>query len=41
MATRSNFKRAVPQAKASVLAPLRTTQMVDESKAILPAGMYS
>lgn len=42
MATKSNFKRAMPQAprqaQPSVLASLRTTQMVDESKAILPAG---
>ncbi|KAF9692230.1 hypothetical protein EKO04_009581 [Ascochyta lentis] len=41
MATRSNFKRVLPQAQPSVLAPLRTTQMVDESKAILPAGTAS
>ena len=43
MATKSNFKRAMPQAprpaQPSMLASLRTTQMVDDSKAILPAGM--
>lgn len=41
MATKSNFKRALPQAQPAMLASLRTTQMVDESKAILPAGVYS
>ena len=40
MASSSNFKRALPQVQQSVLAPLRSTQMMDESKAILPAGMY-
>jgi len=40
MAARSNFKRAQPQAQPSLLASLRNTQMMDESKAILPAGMY-
>ncbi|KAF1357987.1 secretion pathway protein Sls2/Rcy1 [Lizonia empirigonia] len=41
MATRSNFKRALPQAQPSVLAPLRATQMIDESKAILPAELIN
>ena len=41
MASSSNFKRALPQVQQSVLAPLRSTQMMDESKAILPAGMYT
>jgi recyclin-1 len=41
MATKSNFRRALPQAQPAVLASLRTTQMVDESKAILPAGVHS
>lgn len=40
MAEKSNFRRAMPQAQPAVLASLRTTQMVDESKAILPAGVY-
>ncbi|KAH6612501.1 secretion pathway protein Sls2/Rcy1 [Boeremia exigua] len=41
MAARSNFKRAVPQAQPSILSSLRTTQMVDESKAILPAEIIN
>ncbi|KAJ4988368.1 secretion pathway protein sls2 rcy1 [Stagonosporopsis vannaccii] len=41
MATKSNFKRALPQAQPSVLASLRTTQMMDESKAILPAEIIN
>lgn len=40
MATKSNFKRALAQTQPSLLASLRTTQMMDESKAILPAGVY-
>ena len=39
MVTKSNFKRAVPlTAQQSVIASLRTTQLVEDSKAILPAG---
>jgi recyclin-1 len=41
MATKSNFKRAVPEAQPSILASLRTTQLVDDSKAVLPAGTVS
>ncbi|KZM23071.1 F-box protein: endocytic membrane traffic, recycling ReCYcling 1 [Ascochyta rabiei] len=41
MATRSNFKRALPQAQPSVLAPLRSIQMMDESKAVLPAELIN
>ncbi|KAF3049469.1 F-box protein: endocytic membrane traffic, recycling ReCYcling 1 [Didymella keratinophila] len=41
MATKSNFRRALPQAQPAVLASLRTTQMVDESKAILPAELIN
>jgi recyclin-1 len=39
MATKSNFKRAVPPtAQQSVIDSLRTMQLVEDSKAILPAG---
>jgi hypothetical protein len=38
MATKSNFKRAPPAARHSVLAPLQATQMVADTKAVLPAG---
>jgi len=38
MATRSNFKRAVPAGQHNVLGSLRTTQLVEDSKAVLPAG---
>lgn len=41
MAIQSNFKRAVPQRQPSVLASLRSTQLVDESKAILPAELIN
>ncbi|KAJ4380291.1 F-box protein: endocytic membrane traffic, recycling ReCYcling 1 [Didymella sp. IMI 355093] len=41
MATKSNFKRALPQAQPAVLASLRTTQMVDDSRAILPAELIN
>ncbi|KAJ4411087.1 F-box protein: endocytic membrane traffic, recycling ReCYcling 1 [Didymella pomorum] len=41
MAEKSNFRRAMPQAQPAVLASLRTTQMVDESKAILPAELIN
>lgn len=38
MPPKSNFKRAVPETQTSVLASLRTTQLVSDSKAVLPAG---
>lgn len=41
MATRSNFKRAVPQAPPSFMSSLRTTELVAESKAILPAELIN
>ncbi|KAH4609169.1 hypothetical protein HBI24_033840 [Parastagonospora nodorum] len=41
MATRSNFKRAVPQGQPSFLASLRNTEIVAESKAILPAELIN
>lgn len=42
MTTKSNFKRAVPQTQQSVLASLRTTQLVnDDSKAVLPAELIN
>ncbi|EOA80807.1 F-box protein: endocytic membrane traffic [Exserohilum turcicum] len=41
MATKSNFKRAVPQTQSSMLASLRTTHMVDDSKAVLPAELIN
>lgn len=40
MATKSNFKRAMPQGQSSVVSALRTTEMLAESKAILPAGKF-
>ena len=39
MATKSNFKRALPQGQGSFISSLRNTEFVAESKAILPAGM--
>ncbi|KAI4951118.1 hypothetical protein J4E91_003823 [Alternaria rosae] len=41
MATKSNFKRAVPPTQQSVLASLRTTQLVHDSKAVLPAELIN
>ncbi|KAF2789270.1 hypothetical protein K505DRAFT_378336 [Melanomma pulvis-pyrius CBS 109.77] len=42
MATKSNFKRAVPPVvQPSVLASLRTAQLVEDSKAILPAELIA
>ncbi|OAL53315.1 secretion pathway protein Sls2/Rcy1 [Pyrenochaeta sp. DS3sAY3a] len=41
MATKSNFKRALPPGPPSVLASLRTTQLVDDSKAVLPAELIN
>ncbi|KAL6709765.1 F-box protein: endocytic membrane traffic, recycling ReCYcling 1 [Coniothyrium glycines] len=41
MATKSNFKRAVPAGPPPLLASLRTMQMVDESKAVLPAELIN
>lgn len=38
MPPKSNFKRAMPQTQPSMLASLRTTQLVGDSKAVLPAG---
>lgn len=39
MATTSNFRRAVPQAPhQNVIDSLRKTQLLEDSKAILPAG---
>lgn len=38
MPPKSNFKRAMPQEQSSVVSALRTTEMLAESKAILPAG---
>ncbi|RAR15911.1 secretion pathway protein Sls2/Rcy1 [Stemphylium lycopersici] len=41
MATKSNFKRAVPQSQPSIMASLRTTQLVGDSKAVLPAELIN
>ncbi|USP79922.1 F-box protein pof6 [Curvularia clavata] len=41
MPPKSNFKRAVPQTQTSVLASLRTTQLVGDSKAVLPAELIN
>ncbi|OAL06550.1 hypothetical protein IQ06DRAFT_210207 [Phaeosphaeriaceae sp. SRC1lsM3a] len=41
MATKSNFKRAVPQGQSSFVSALRSTEMVAESKAILPAELIN
>lgn len=41
MPPKSNFKRAMPQGQSSVVSALRTTEMIAESKAILPAGTLS
>ncbi|KAF2710513.1 secretion pathway protein Sls2/Rcy1 [Pleomassaria siparia CBS 279.74] len=42
MATKSNFKRALPpSASRSVISSLRTTQLVEEPKAILPAELIA
>ncbi|EFQ87434.1 hypothetical protein PTT_17088, partial [Pyrenophora teres f. teres 0-1] len=41
MATKSNFKRAMPQTQPAVLASLRSTQLVDDSKAVLPAELIN
>jgi hypothetical protein len=38
MATRSNFKRALPQGPPSFMSSLRTPEPAADSKAILPAG---
>jgi recyclin-1 len=38
MATRSNFKRALPQGQPSFMSSLRTPEPAADSKAILPAG---
>lgn len=40
MTTKSNFKRSQPPAQQNVLSSLRTTQIVEDSKAVLPAGSY-
>ncbi|KAF1914909.1 exocyst complex component Sec10-domain-containing protein [Ampelomyces quisqualis] len=41
MATRSNFKRALPQGQPTFISALRTTELVAESKAILPAELIN
>jgi recyclin-1 len=42
MAAKSNFRRALPQApQQNVLASLRKTQLLADSKAILPAGILA
>ncbi|KAF1845732.1 secretion pathway protein Sls2/Rcy1 [Cucurbitaria berberidis CBS 394.84] len=41
MATKSNFKRSLPQRQPAVLASLRTTQLVGDSKAVLPAELIN
>ncbi|PSN60546.1 hypothetical protein BS50DRAFT_639962 [Corynespora cassiicola Philippines] len=41
MRTQSNFKRAVPAGQTSVLASLRTTSLVEDSKAVLPAELIA
>ncbi|XP_014554474.1 hypothetical protein COCVIDRAFT_28515 [Bipolaris victoriae FI3] len=41
MPPKSNFKRAMPQTQPSMLASLRTTQLVGDSKAVLPAELIN
>ncbi|KAF1945448.1 secretion pathway protein Sls2/Rcy1 [Clathrospora elynae] len=41
MAAKSDFRRALPQSQPSVLASLRTTQLVEDSKAVLPAELIN
>ncbi|KAF2877836.1 secretion pathway protein Sls2/Rcy1 [Massariosphaeria phaeospora] len=41
MATRASVKRTVPPPQQNVLAPLRATQLVKDSKAILPAELIA
>ncbi|KAH7072971.1 exocyst complex component Sec10-domain-containing protein [Paraphoma chrysanthemicola] len=41
MATKSNFKRALPPGQASFISSLRSTEIVAESKAILPAELIN
>jgi recyclin-1 len=39
MAAMSNFKRALPAGPQTVVGSLRTKPLVEDSKAVLPAGM--
>ncbi|KAL5121975.1 F-box protein: endocytic membrane traffic, recycling ReCYcling 1 [Pleosporales sp. CAS-2024a] len=41
MATKSNFKRAMPQRQSAFLSSLRKTEIVGETKAILPAELIN
>ncbi|KAJ4344419.1 F-box protein: endocytic membrane traffic, recycling ReCYcling 1 [Didymosphaeria variabile] len=41
MSTKSNFKRAVPVRQQNVLSSLRTTQLLEDSKAVLPAELIN
>ncbi|EMD90941.1 hypothetical protein COCC4DRAFT_112698, partial [Bipolaris maydis ATCC 48331] len=41
MPPKSNFKRAMPHTQPSMLASLRTTQLVGDSKAVLPAELIN